>query len=150
MKRNLFILRKNSDRTTVLSNCYNFLRSLSQDRNWEVSVKYHVAARSARQNRALFGVAYPALCEFIGLDGARDVADLHEILCGEYFGWKEVAHQVLYGKSFRRPVRSTTMDADGHRSLLSTKEFSDFYFFVQRKGAELGCQVPDPVPSLMK
>lgn len=97
--------------------------------------------RSDAQNRALFGVAYPPIMEFMGLSGDEEKQSLHGYFCGEFWGWKEVDY---FGKRKLVPVRSTTKNADGDKDLISKPLFVEFYNFVQRKSAEQGIHVPDP------
>lgn len=125
---------------TVLANLTSFLARLPTDKAWEVTVKPHRKARTDAQNRALFGVAYPALMAFMGLSGERDRDDLHRDCCCLYFG------TVTTPLGGTKPRRTTTHDETGAKNRLPWDEFSEFYAFVQRKGAEIGCYVPDPDP----
>lgn len=105
----------------------------------EVTIKEVTKERSDPQNSALYGVAYKALGEFTGYTDP----ELHDAFLRAYFG--EVEKEVM-GKLITKPRRTTTTDEDGKRSLLSTVEFNAFYAFIQQKGAEIGCWVPDPDP----
>lgn len=116
-----------------------FLSSLPTDKAFKVEVSELRNSRSDGQNNALWGVAYKTLSEFTGHTGP----ELHDAFLRAYFG--EVEKDV-FGKKVIKPRRTTTTDEEGNRSLLSTMEFRDFYSFVQQKGAEIGCWVPDPDP----
>lgn len=96
--------------------------------------------RSDPQNRALWGVAYPAIRQETGQD---DLEQMHRDFCGDYYGWVEFE---FMGHVRKRPRRTTTTDEEGRRSKVSTDEFSEFYAFVQRRAAEFGIYVPDPEP----
>ena len=45
------------------------------------------------------------------------------------------------------PIRTTTTDADGKRSVLNKSDFADYVAFVQRFGAQHGIYIPDPDPT---
>lgn len=125
----------------VRRNCNAFLAALPNDKNWQVEVKQYRRTRSNAQNNALWGCAYPVICDETGYDPD----DLHDALCRKHFG--EVDHAIA-GVRVTRPYRTTTRGPDGKRSVLDSREFSDFYEFVQRIGAECGVFVPDPEPKI--
>jgi hypothetical protein len=116
-----------------------FLSSQPEGLNLKVVVSEAKKDRSLEQNNALYGVAYKALSEFTGYIAP----ELHEMFLRSYFGEVEVE---VMGKRFVKARRTTTTDESGKRQLLSTIEFNDFYRYIQQKGAELGCWVPDPDP----
>lgn len=122
----------------ILANALRFIAALPNTREWDIEIKEHRKTRSDKQRGALFGVAYRALMEFSGLQGSQDKEDLHRFMCGEFYGWKTDA------LGNRKPVRTTTKDEDGRRDEISTKGAEEFYAFLQRRGAEVGCYVPDP------
>jgi hypothetical protein len=126
-------------RERVLSNLHAFLDRLPLGQAWDVHIAKHRKARTIKQCAALFGVAYPAIRDQTGED---DIKRLHEHFCGEYFGWKENP------LGYRKPMRTTTKDYDGKRAVISTEEMAAFYAFVQRRCAEVGVDVPDPVPRI--
>jgi len=133
-----FYLRPDANRANILANVIRFLQSLPDGRGWEIIVRPLAKARSDRQNNALFGVAYPALSKQTG----NDVNALHYFFCGEFFGWVEL----WPGSEHRRPFRTTTRDEHGKRDVISWDWFSDFYGYIQQRGAEQGWFVPDPDP----
>jgi len=128
----------NSD--LVRRNCNAFLASLPDTKSWQVEVKEYRQMRTTRQNAALWACAYPSLMEYMGERGEKAKERLHEYFCGEYFGW--VAPKL--GQS--RPARTTTIDEHGNRDVIDTAQMSDFYEFVQQRGADIGVMVPDPDP----
>lgn len=127
----------------IRSNAIDYIRSLPADKPVRIEIVAHKNTRSLAQNNTLFGVMYPVLADFIGLSGKREIEELHEYLCGEYFGWHEYE---IMGKRKQRPVRTTTTDEQGKKGVLTTTEFMDFLAFVQRTAAEQGCNLPDPDP----
>ena len=132
------IVRTEQDRETVIEK----IRRLNLDKQpWKIEARPYRKDRSAEQNAALWGVAYPPIMEATGLRGEKDKEELHEYMCGEYFGWVEYS---ILGKRKVRPRRTTTTNEDGNRDLLDTVVMADFYGFVQQRAAENGIYVPDP------
>jgi hypothetical protein len=115
------------------------LSALAKDVAWKITISRVKKERSDPQNNALFGVAYKTLGEFTGYTAP----ELHDVFLRAYFGTVE---RELMGQVITRPRRTTTTDENGARNKLSTIEFNAFYAFVQQKGAEIGCWVPDPDP----
>lgn len=119
----------------------SFLRFVSSQRLPLVAeCKRWTKPRSDPQNRALWGVAYPAIRNETGQD---DLEQMHRDFCGDFFGWVDFE---FMGHRRRRPRRTTTTDEDGRKQKVSTDEFARFYEFVQRRAAEFGIYVPDPEP----
>lgn len=108
----------------------------------DVSAKRYKASRSNEQNAYLFGVCYPPIAEAMGYS----VDDIHEYMCGRHFGWKDIrtprTPQNPNGLA-SVPIRSTTRDEDGKRSVLNKAEFSAFVDTVQRIAAQAGVFIPD-------
>lgn len=126
----------------VRANCHAFIERLAQDRSWRIEVHQHKDARTPRQRRTLFGVAYKAIMEHMGLQGSREKNQLHFFMCGEFFGWKEDA----IGR--RVPVRTTTTNERGEHEEIDKDTANEFFAFIQRKAAECGIDVPDPDPEM--
>ena len=137
MKEQTFVLRANSQRD--LTRVVAVLSAAPKDKDIKVTIAEAKKERSDPQNNALHGVAYKALSEFTGYTGP----ELHEVFLKAYFGTVE---KELFGETVIRPRRTTTTDENGKKNKLSTIEFNAFYAFVQQKGAEIGCWVPDPDP----
>lgn len=138
-----FVLRANDpNRPVVAGNAVKFIESLPVTKSFELTIKAHRKDRSNDQCRYLNGVAYAAIGAALGYD--RD--DISEYLCGEYFGWREKS--LPGARAVSVPVRTTTTDADGKRSVLTTTEFMDYVAFVQRFGAEHGIYIADPEPMM--
>ena len=127
-----------TNRPNVIERVQRYLFALPADKAFDVEVTEHKKARSDPQNNALWGVAYKVIRDETGNDSQA----LHDYFCGEFFGWVDAE---VMGMVKRRPRRTTTRNADGKRSVLSTVEFMEFYEFVQRRAAEVaGVYVPDP------
>jgi hypothetical protein len=137
MKEQKFILRSNSERD--LTRVVAVLSAAPKDKDLQVTIGPAKKDRSADQNSSLYGVAYKALSEFTGYTAP----ELHDCFLRAYFGEVEVE---VMNRRFTKPRRTTTTDEAGERKLLSTVEFNAFYKFIQQKGAEIGCWVPDPDP----
>lgn len=133
------------DRARIAGNFARFVDALPVDKAWTVKVEPFRKPRTDPQNAALWGVAYPPLMDHIGLRGEREREELHELLCGEFFGW--VRYQIL-GKVKQRPRRTTTRDEHGRREVVPWDVFCEFYAFIQQRGAEVGVFIPDPDPCM--
>lgn len=106
----------------------------------EIEIRPRKRERSNQQCRYLNGVAYKLLGDATGYE--RE--DISEYLCGAFFGWKD---KPMPGKrTVQVPLRTTTRDADGKRSVLSKLEFADYVAWVQRFAAKQGVLIPDPDP----
>lgn len=140
MSQQRFVLHANDrGRDLVRANVHTFVDRLPANTAWDVTITKHEKDYSAKQRRSIFGAAYKALMEFSGLEGDEDKRSLHRFMCGEYFGWKDGAFE-------RKPRRSTTIDENGRKHKITTREALAFYAFLQRRGSEVGCFVPDPDP----
>jgi len=127
----------------VADNAEKFLWQLPVDGSYEVEFRPRKNARKLSQNAALWGVAYPPIMEFMGLQGEKDREELHEYFCGEYWGWK--AYTFL-GQAKQRPIRTTTKNELGEKDTIDKSVMYAFYQFIQTRGAEHGVFVPDPDP----
>jgi hypothetical protein len=107
----------------------------------DVECSPHKATRSSEQNRLLFGVVYPPIADAMGYE----VADIHEYMLGEHFGWVEVKVPKKRGNAEgieSRPFRTTTTNENGKRSVLKKDEFSRFLETVERIAAKAGVFIP--------
>jgi hypothetical protein len=122
-----------------------FLAGLSTEKSWEVIVRPFKRSRSNRQNSYERGVACVLLSKAVGYEPD----DIHEYLCGRYWGWKQEACPKTPSnpKGVRDvPIRTTTTNEHGDRDVLNKQDYWDFVEFVQRFGAEHGVLIPDPDP----
>ncbi len=119
------------------------INALPSDKGFVVKVEELKRPRSNAQNRYLNGVAYKMIGDAIGYE--RD--EISEYLCGTYFGWKEkkVPKKPGHERGIEMvPIRTTTTDEEGNRSVMTKTEFSDYVNFVQRFAAAKGIVIPDP------
>lgn len=94
------------------------------------------STRSGEQN-ALLWAMYEPIAEHMGYD--RE--DIHEWMCGRFWGWKDVK----VPKTPRNPeglasvpVRTTTRNEEGKRDVLDAYEFTKFIEMVERIAAQAG------------
>ena len=135
----VFVLHRNaSNRSQILANCVSFLSQLPDSKDWQISITPYRKERSSPQNRYLHGVVYKTLSDALGFESS----EVSEYLLGEYYGWYEKA---LPGdRSESRPIRTTTSDEKGNRSVLGKAEFAQYVDFCLRYGAEHGIYIPSP------
>lgn len=122
------------------------LAALDEAQAWKVTAEPVRHTRSLSQNAYLWAVPYKLISEATGYE----VEEVHEYLLGRHFGWKDKR----VPKTPRNPsgvesvpMRTTTTDEHGKRSVLSAQEFSDYVDFIQRFAAmKLSLVIPDPDP----
>jgi len=102
-------------------------------------------SRSNNQN-ALLWAMYAPIAEHMGYDAE----DVHEWMCGRFWGWKDVK----VPKTPRNPeglasvpIRSTTRNADGKRDVIDAKTFGLFVDMVDRIAAQAGIYIPMDRPA---
>lgn len=138
------------NREKALQLAHTVLASLDELVAWQVTVEPVQVDRTLQQNKYLNGVAYRLIGEKTGYE--RD--EIHEYFLGLFFGWKKkkVPRKPSNPKCVESvPVRTTTRNEKGKRSILSTEEFWKYVEFLQRFAAEkLYMVIPDPDPSLRK
>ena len=134
-----YVLHKSDQRRDgIRANLHAFIDRLPETKSWRVEISAYVKERTAPQNNALFGVAYPAF-----RDTGYTPDELHDAFCRRFFGTVEAD---VMGEAITRPRRTTTRNERGQRDVISREDFSDFYRMVQQVGAEAGIDVPDPDP----
>lgn len=138
-----FVIQPNASRDSVKASVCAFIDRLPTDKPWLVDITKLTRKRSDKQRKALWGVAYKVICDETGY---KDKA-LHELLCGEFFGWQI---SDMFGNKKRLPVRTTTHDENGKRDVISTEKLADYYKFIQRFAAEYSVDVPEPDPDWWK
>ena len=87
-----------------------------------------IKPRSIAQNRAYFGLAVERLAEHYSVEQKT----MHKALAGAYFGFEEVD---MGGLIIKVP-KSTTG--------ITTKEFKEYYEWIQKLAAERGVNIHDP------
>lgn len=118
-----------------------YLARLDASKPWQMIVGPWKKERTARQNNAMFGVAYRTLSDHTGYTDQ----ELHTLMCRAFFGEVKGTE---FGLQFIRPRRTTTTNEAGERDVLSRDEMSRFYNFIVQKAAEAGCYIDDPNPAL--
>lgn len=140
-----FILPKGA-RRRALQLAADVLASLDELVPWKVTVEPVRMTRSLTQNAYLWAVPYKMLSEHTGYEAE----ELHEYFCGQVFGWKDkkVPRTPRNPTGIESvPVRTTTIDENGKRAVLSVTAFSDFVAYIQRFAAQkCGILIPDPDP----
>jgi len=127
-----------TNRQQVMDAAIDYIKRLPADKIFQIDIGGFNVSRTAQQNRALFGLAYPLLSQHTGFNPD----DIHEYMLMKYFGTVEA---IVFGRKKYKPFRTTTTDEHGNGKLLSTQEFAEFYSFIQSEAAALGCNIPDPV-----
>lgn len=127
------------ERGQVLANALAFLQRLPANKSWRIEIKQARKERTGDQNAALWGVAYPPLCEATGYEPD----DLHDAFCRKFFG---TAQRNVMGELVSGPRRTTTTNEQGERDVMPAADFARFYDLVQQIGAEIGVDVPSPDP----
>lgn len=130
-----FIIK--SENSGNVQNALNYINNLDCKKSWVITINRYVDSRSIRQNKALFGYAYPILEAHTGF--LKD--DLHEHFCMKFFGTME---HIVFGRRKFLPIRTTTKNEYGQADTLSKEEFSKFFQLVQSEAAAIGCDIPDP------
>lgn len=121
------------------------LAGLDEDIPWKITAE-PLKTRSQSQNAYLWAVPYKLISEATGYE----IEEVHEYMLGRHFGWRDKR----VPKTPRNPtgvesvpVRTTTTDEHGKRSVLGPQAFSEYVDFIQRFGAQkLGLVIPDPDP----
>ena len=122
-----------------------FVAALDFDKPFRVIVELWKAKRSDKQNAYLWAVCYKTLGDAIGYE--RD--EVAEFLLGTHYGWREkkVPKKPSCPSGIESvPMRTTTTDETGKRSVLTKQQFSEFVAFIQRFAASKGVFIPDPDP----
>jgi hypothetical protein len=142
MKTQSFFLRPNDpNRNNITRNVHVFIDKLPLDKSWVIEISREVKTWSDKQRHALFGVAYKAIMDYMGLRGGKDRDELHIYMCGAYFGWRETSPLMR-----AVPVRTTTKNELGEDDEIDSETACDMYAFIQQRAAEQGIFVPDPDP----
>lgn len=139
-----FIIPGGKGRTAAIQLVMDTLLKLDPSTFWKLELSERKRIRTDAQNAYLWAVPNKMISEVTGYEAD----EVHEYLCGQYWGWKDkrVPKTPRNPKGFESvPIRTTTKNADGKRSVLSTTEFADYVAFVQRFAAQkLNLVIPDP------
>lgn len=131
------VIQINDDTNRVMADIKRIIVDLPRDKPYLVEVTKLVKKRSNLQNAALWGVAYKTISQ----EAHYKPEDAHNLMCGEYFGWREVR---IFGKLKKEPIRTTTKDDEGNTDIISREELGKFYLFIQSFCSEFGVDIPDP------
>jgi hypothetical protein len=122
------------------------LESLDEQTAWKVTIEPVKRQRSDSQNAYLWAVPYKLISEATGYE----IEEIHEYMLGSAFGWKDkkVPKKPSNPAGVESvPLRTTTTDESGKRSVLTTTRFAEYVDFIQRFAAKkLGLVLPDPDP----
>ena len=99
------------------------LAALDLSKPWTVSVQRMKRERSLPSNSRLW-LLHDRAADETGESRER----MHEICCGEFFGWTEGE---LFGRKYPRPIRTTTRDENGNHDVLPQDKFNEFMTFVE-------------------
>ncbi len=110
----------------------------------DASCKRWRKPRTDAQNAYLFGVCYPAIADAMGYT----VDDLHEWVCGTFFGWvdRKVPKTPRNPEGWESvPFRSTTKDENNKRDVIDPERFGKLLDSVVFPAAAR-CQafIPEP------
>lgn len=143
-----FILPGGKGRKAAIQLVMDTVLKLDATVFWKVEISESKRIRTDSQNAYLWAVPNKMISDVTGYE----VLEVHEYLCGQHWGWKDkrVPKTPRNPKGVESvPVRTTTRNEQGKRSVLTTVQFADYVDFVQRFAAQkLGLVVPDPDPSL--
>lgn len=137
-----WLLPKQLSRDRVAAQIATFVAALDAGRPYRVTVEEAKSTRTNQQNRYLWGVAYKLIAEAVGYE----VDEVAEFMCGQFFGWtdKRVPKKPSNPQGVESvPVRTTTTNENGERSVLNKQDFTDYIAFVHRFAASNGIYIPD-------
>jgi hypothetical protein len=107
------------------------LNALPKEKRWTIKIEPYKKPRSNDANAYWWGVVVTHLAEHCGYTPE----EMHESLCGGYFGWKTVDFR---GHKREIPRRTTTTP-----DTLGTMEFSALIEYGQQIAAEMSVRLPD-------
>jgi hypothetical protein len=137
-----WLLPKLLSRDRVAAQIATFVAALDAGRPYRVTVEEAKSTRTSQQNRYLWGVAYKLIADAVGYE----VDEVAEFMCGQYFGWtdKRVPKKPSNPEGVESvPVRTTTTNENGERSVLNKQDFTDYIAFVHRFAASKEIYIPD-------
>jgi hypothetical protein len=141
------ILRKAELREHDMDRLLQELMALPRENIWRVTWEQAKSERSLQQNKYLW-FAYG----LIGKEHGYEKQDLHEDFLKKHFGTKlkKVPRCRECPDGLKEvPIRTTTTDESGRRSVLGKMAFAELVDFIQRYSAEnYGVVIPDPDPML--
>ena len=136
-------------RSNDIGRMLEFVEGLPYDKPYKVTIEEAKSERSHKQNAYLWGVCYPLMADSSGYE----VDDIHEECLKRHFGTrqKKVPKCHDYPEGLKEvPIRTTTTDESGRRSVLGKMAFAEYVERVRRIAAFMDCVIPDPDPSLVR
>jgi hypothetical protein len=154
MRHDGFILQKvipgDVRRSRDIGRVVEELESLPHECAWRIEIAELKSQRSVRANAYYWGVVVEMISNVTGYEPE----EVHEYLCGTRFGWrdKRVPKTPRNPSGLESvPVRTTTTNASGRRSVLKVLEFMEFTEFARRLAAtKLNLVIPDPEHDLVE
>lgn len=133
-------------RPLALKLAQSILAKLDEKEAWSITCEPVRSKRSDEQNAYLWAVPIKMLSDHTGYEPE----EVHHYLCGQYWGWRDRKvpktprnHDGIVSE----PIRTTTRNAQGKRSVLGKLEFADYVEFIQRFAAKhCSLLIPDPAP----
>lgn len=120
------------------------LEGLPEDRTWRIRIEEVKSKRRAKANNYYWGVVVEMMSDLTGYEGE----EIHEYLCGARWGWKDkrVPKTPRNPEGLESvPVRTTTTDEHGKRSVLRIMQFHAFVEFARRFALlKLNLVTPEP------
>jgi len=131
------VIQPKEDIDKVLRDVRRYISDLPSDKAYLIDITKLVKKRTNPQNRALWGCAYKLVEQEAGYSPEK----FHELMCGEFFGWKRDS---IFGNIKKEPVRTTTKDDEGKTDVIDRETLSKFYLFIQAYCSPFGVDIPDP------
>lgn len=129
------------DRSRDIGRVVHALEDLPEDKGWRVLIEEVKCERSLQQNKYLW-VIYTEISKVTGYEKQ----DIHEDILKRHFGvrLKKVPRCRDFPEGLKEiPIRTTTTDEHGRRSVLSKFQFIELVDFVKRYAAEAGVYIAD-------
>lgn len=129
------------DRSRDIGRVVHALEDLPEAKGWRVLIEEVKCERSLQQNKYLW-VIYTEISKVTGYEKQ----DIHEDILKRHFGvrLKKVPRCRDFPEGLKEiPIRTTTTDEHGRRSVLSKFQFIELVDFVKRYAAEAGVYIAD-------
>ena len=125
-----YVMRSNNP--DAATNVIRTVQGLDRKKDWDVTIKRYVKKRSNEQ----LAYFWAGIVATVVMDTGNDKDDIHDWLCGEFFGWKEVK---VMGAVKKRPVRTLTSPEP-----LTVEEMVNFCEWCASRLAQEGIIVEPP------
>ena len=108
------------------------IKVLDAEKDWEVIIRRYRKPRSNAQLAYFWGGVVQTVVEETG----NDKNDIHDFLCGEYFGWQECE---MFGAKRKKPIRTLTSPEP-----LTVEEMVNFCEWCASRMAQENIIIPPP------